>query len=62
MQDYRTRNTDALGRWKMLRSLHERNESLYYTILVNNVSRLAPIIYTPTVGEACLKFSELFRR
>mmetsp|Transcript_522 Transcript_522/g.1864 ORF Transcript_522/g.1864 Transcript_522/m.1864 type:complete len:584 (+) Transcript_522:72-1823(+) len=62
MEDYRTRNTNALGRWRMLRSLHERNETLYYTILCNNVARMAPIIYTPTVGEACEKYSELFRR
>lgn len=53
---------DPLQKWKQLRSLLERNETLYYKIVTENIEEMAPIIYTPTVGEACKRYSELFRR
>jgi malate dehydrogenase (decarboxylating) len=66
-QERRFRNdfdktTSQLQRWKKLRSLLERNETLYYKIVSENIKEIAPIIYTPTVGEACVRYSELFRR
>jgi malate dehydrogenase (oxaloacetate-decarboxylating)(NADP+) len=52
---------DDLQRYLVLSDLQARNESLYYAILMSDPARYMPLVYTPTVGEACQKFGHIFR-
>lgn len=51
----------SIDKYIYLRSLENRNERLYYQVIRNNIVDLMPVIYTPTVGEACRKFAHIFR-
>lgn len=45
-----------------LQDLHNRNETLYFKVLTDNIEMMAPLVYTPTVGDVCMQFGWQFRR
>ncbi|EWM23085.1 malic enzyme, partial [Nannochloropsis gaditana] len=53
---------DDMRKHIYLTELHDRNETLFHRVIVDNIEELAPIIYTPTVGRACVEFGQHFRR
>jgi malate dehydrogenase (oxaloacetate-decarboxylating)(NADP+) len=55
------KNTD-LDRYIYLISLLDHNETLFYRTIMSDPSRFLPIVYDPTIGEACLKFGHIYRQ
>ena len=51
-----------IEKYRFMRDLQESNETLFYSLITQHVEETLPIVYTPTVGEACQQFSELWRR
>lgn len=51
----------AINKHIYLRAVQDENETLFYRLLSNHIEEMMPIIYTPVVGEACERFSEIYR-
>jgi hypothetical protein len=50
-----------LAKYELLSQLAATNSTLLYYVLIHNLVECAPIVYTPTVGEACIKFDRIYR-
>ncbi|MGR9116069.1 MAG: NAD-dependent malic enzyme [Gammaproteobacteria bacterium] len=56
------RKASDIERYVFLMALQGRNERLFYRLLIDHIEEVLPIVYTPTVGQACLEFAHIFRQ
>jgi malate dehydrogenase (oxaloacetate-decarboxylating)(NADP+) len=61
MKNFQQKQSD-LERYIQIISLQDRNETLFYRVIMDNLEAMMPIIYTPTVGQACQFYGHIFRR
>ncbi len=54
--------TTRMDKHVFLRGIQDTNETLYYSLLTHYLEEMLPLIYTPTVGEACQRFSQIYQR
>lgn len=54
--------TSHIEKYIFLNSLLERNQCLFYRTMIDHLEEIMPIVYTPTVGEACKQFGHIFRK
>jgi malate dehydrogenase (oxaloacetate-decarboxylating) len=53
---------DAFAKYAFMRDLQDTTETLFYSLIAHHIEELLPIVYTPSVGEGCQRFSEIWRR
>ena len=54
--------SSAIEKYIFLNALLERNQRLFYRTLIDHIEEIMPLVYTPTVGEACKEFAHIFQR
>jgi malate dehydrogenase (oxaloacetate-decarboxylating) len=59
-RQYKCFNTN-INKHIYLRAIHDNNETLFFKLVQNHLTEMMPIIYTPTVGDACEQFSDIYR-
>jgi malate dehydrogenase (oxaloacetate-decarboxylating) len=52
----------SFSKYSFLRDLQDTNETVFYSLLARNIAEMLPLVYTPTVGEGCQRFSEIWRK
>ena len=57
-----TQQATPFNKYAFLRDLQDTNETLFYALLLRDVEQMLPLVYTPTVGEGCQRFSEIWRK
>ena len=61
LENFRRKSSD-FEKYVYLQALSDRNEILFYRLIIDNIQECMPIIYTPTVGQACQEFALIFRQ
>jgi len=56
------RKSNDIEKYIFLNALLERNQRLFYRIMIDHMEEVLPLVYTPTVGEACSEFAHIFRK
>lgn len=56
------KKTSPLEKYIFLHTIQDSDETLFYDILINHTEEAMPIVYTPTVGQACLEWSHIYRQ